>query len=234
MKYLVKFFKFLTFLIVLTINNELFSQDETICFTYPYKNKTYDGIYLNLNQFLENNPIPRSKIMSPYDPERFDYFEKVLSGENVEFVDRTGIIRSFPKKRIWGYANNRNIYVNLKNQFNPIIHLGCICLVIIEESAFKLSNIQLLGGSYGTIYLAIPIYAQKKHSIFIYALESVKLFNYNTASIKLLLADDNELFEEYNNLTKRNQEKLIFKYINCYNTRHPLPIKESYKYRLRK
>ena len=65
-------------------------------------------------------------------------------------------------------------------------------------------------------------YQTKEIRQFILDFETGNVFSYNYNDVKTIFMRDVELFDEFNQLKKRKQKKLLFLYVRKYNERNPL------------
>jgi len=176
-----------------------------IQFSSEYKFK--DGLYLNINDVKNNDPIPLGRVVTDLNINDKDFFNEMILREEIILFDKNGVRVSLPTKEIWGYALNGRLYIMLGGKFQRIIIEGSISHFIASATTF-VSN-------YRT-----PLTSKGK--MFLFDFESNRLTGYSVEALAKLLLRDPVLFPEYISLRKREKKKRMAEFIRRYNANHPL------------
>ncbi len=181
-----------------------------------------DGIYLNFEQVRHNSPITRSQIVTSLDKDDIDFYEKLIKQEYIRFIDR-GMTKIIETRQIWGFCDEGTLYIHLGDDFAKIINKGHLGYFI------AIHKVTYYDRPYYTTYYYDPnvVYPRTSQEMrhFIIDFSTGKIYDFNPQSLlKILKQYDPQLFQEYNNLSRRKQKKLIFYYLRKFNSRHPLTI----------
>lgn len=205
------------FLIVLTItvfNSFLFSQHDSLPF--PSSLNMNDGIFLTYQDFRYNKPIAKNQIISNLNIDQLDFIGKTLKQENFS-VKENNTKTIINTKSVWGYIQNKTLYLNYKNDFYRVPVFGAVCYflanvdvkgVVFPDPMFGPG----VGGTYNTKEL-------REFTLNFY--EGV-VKEFNQSEIEKILQADKELYAEFKNLSKKNQREQISRYIRKFNDSHPV------------
>jgi hypothetical protein len=226
----------------------LMGQDNPGMVKYTPDFKFNDGIYLNFDQVKSNSPIPKSKLLTSLDYNDREFFKKVLEGDKIYFYDNMGVRQDIATNTIWGYSRNGVIYVQIQENFNRITFVGNICHFVADittvdsrynnspygyydpyYSPYGYNNYYSPYNSYYSPYNSYSPYNQSNVSRtemkqYIIDFESGKVMEFDTDNTELLLMKDNQLYEEYIQLSSRKKKELMFVYIRKFNEKNPLYI----------
>jgi hypothetical protein len=181
-----------------------------------------DGIYLDHNQLLNNNPIPKKRIVTEINRTDFDFFSKLINQNKIEYYDEFGIRRTIAVNDLWGFCNRGTIYINWGNEFCRIPVVGAICHFVANITIY---DDRYYTPFYGYNYYATP--AQTSHSeiqqfIMDFKLGKVRL--YDVENLTDMIRSDSLLYNEFINLKSRKQNDLKFLYLRKFNEKYPLYI----------
>lgn len=189
-----------------------------------------EGIYLKFDDLKNQHPTPRERIVTSEDPKAFDFFERVLSAEELSVYDELGNLVPTPVNQIWGYANRGVLYINVEGEFNRIPILGAICHFVAKKTTVHETNVNPTNmyqrNSYYNNYYNGPTakYTTSEMVQFILLLDSGEVMEYTAESVGIALMRDPELHDEYEALSDRKKEKKKFYYIRQFNKRNPLSL----------
>jgi hypothetical protein len=203
-----------------------------------------DGIYLNFDQVKLNRPIPKAKLLTSVDYNDREFFKKILESEKIFFYDDMGVRQDIDRNTIWGYARNGVLYVQIQENFNRITFVGSICHFVADITTYDSRNYYSPYGYYDPYYSPYgysnyynpynsyysPYYSPYNQSNttrtelkqYLIDFESGKVLEFDVENTKLMLMKDNQLYEEYVQLTKKKQKELMFVYIRKFNEKNPL------------
>ena len=201
-----------------------------------------DGIYLNFDQVKLNSPIPKAKLLTSVDFNDREFFKKILASEKIFFYDNMGVRQDIERNTIWGYARNGVIYVQIQENFNRITFVGSICHFVADITTYDSRNYYSPYGYYDPYYSPYgysnyynpynsyyspynqPNTARNELKQYLIDFESGKVLEFDIENTKLLLMKDNQLYEEYVQLSRKKQKELMFVYIRKFNEKNPLYI----------
>lgn len=181
-----------------------------------------DGFYLNFDQVRNNKPILKSKIVSKVNYNAPNFFDAVIASRKIVYYDNLGSRIEINIDKIWGYAKNGSLYININGIFNRITVVGRICHFI---ATIKINQPAFYDPFMGGIGIS-PMSRSGNESTEIRQLildfDTGKLYEYSIESIELILARDPDLYSEFSLLKKRKKKQLKFVYLRKYNDKHPL------------
>lgn len=201
-----------------------------------------DGIYLNFDQVKNNQPIPKAKLLTSVDYNDKDFFKKILEIDKIYFYDDLGIRKEIARNNIWGYARNGVLYVQIQENFNRITFVGSICHFVADITTYDSRYYNPYGyydpyyyspygyNSYYYPYNPYSYYSPYRQSNmsrnelkqYLIDFESGKVLEFDIPNTELLLMKDNQLYEEYVQLSRRKKKELMFVYVRKFNEKNPL------------
>lgn len=210
-----------------------------------------DGIYLNFNQVKENNPVPKSRIVSAIAEDDKDFFNNMLAGKSIRFYDSAGSLNTIKKNTLWGYSSTGVLYIQYDGIFNPVNFPGRISHFLADVTNADSTNYLTADpdyyrqyGNYGypRSYDRYDRYYNRNYQpfangreqlpgqekrIFLQLLldfDSGNILEYNVENLKILLQKDADLYNEYRKLSPGRKRKMMSFYINRFNERNPLEL----------
>jgi hypothetical protein len=201
-----------------------------IQFSSEYKFK--DGLYLNIDDVRNNDPIPLGRVVTDLNKYNKDFFDEMIIKEEIILYDENGVRVSVPTKDIWGYAKNGRLYIMLGGKFQRLIIEGSISHFISSATTYVKTKIgpkdtvmyytttEDLYRSINRKYYYANVSTEGKMSLFDF--ESNILTNYNEDNLGKLLERDSIISSEYESLRKREKKKRMSEFIRRYNANHPL------------
>lgn len=219
----------------------LFGQEKEGMVKYAPDFKFTDGIYLNFDQVKMNSPISKAKLLTSIDYNDREFFKKIFEGDKIYFYDNMGIRQEVPKNNIWGYSRNGVLYVQVQEGFNRITFVGSICHFVADITTYdSRSNYSPYGYydpyyspySYSSYYNPYnPYYSPYRSNMtrnelkqYLIDFESGKVLEFDVENTELLLMKDNQLYDEYVQLSRKKRKDLMFVYIRKFNEKNPLYI----------
>ena len=193
------------------------AQSDSIPYTRDFEFK--EGIYLTIDQFRNNQPIPPSSVISPIPKTELDFLTRVMEKKNVTYIDETGAEQQVASSSIWGYCRNRYLYVNFNQTFNRLNVIGNLCHFT--------SEVMILSAYQDPLYYNHGItnsYNELRQ--FIFCTDSNIVRDFNTLSMEEILKNDGELYEQFMKMKRKEKGNSIFAYLRKYNEKHPLYIKK--------
>jgi hypothetical protein len=214
-----------------------------IKYTPDFKFK--DGIYLNFDQVKLNSPIPKAKLLTSVDYNDREFFKKILEGEKIFFYDNIGVRQEIAKNTIWGYSRNGVLYVQIQDNFNRITFVGNICHFVADITSYDSRSYNSPYGYYDPYYSPYgysnyynpyspynsyyspyrqPGISRNELKQYLIEFETGKVLDFDITNTELLLMKDNQLYEEYVQLSRKKKKDLMFVYIRKFNEKNPLYI----------
>jgi hypothetical protein len=95
------------FVLLFFISGLAFSQSDSLVYTRDFEFK--EGIYLTINQFKSDDPIPPGSIVSAIPKSELDFLTQVLENKKVTYIDEKGVEQQVATASIWGYCRNRTV-----------------------------------------------------------------------------------------------------------------------------
>ena len=204
-----------------------------------------DGIYLNFDQVKLNNPIPKAKLLTSVDYNDREFFKKIFEMDKVYFYDNLGVRQEIPKNSIWGYSRNGVLNIQIQENFNRITFVGSICHFVADITTYDSRYYNSPYGyydpyyspyGYGNYYNPYNSYyspyspyrqsnmARTELKQYVIDFEGGKVLEFDVQNTELLLMKDNELYEEFVQLSRKKKKELMFVYIRKFNEKNPLYI----------
>src|ERR1035437_1782009 len=238
MEKLVKILFILNFIIPTFASIPLIAQDKEGMVKYTSDFKFNDGIYLNFDQVKINKPIPKSKLLTSIDYNDREFFKKLLKNEKIYFYDNMGIRQEVSKNEIWGYARNGVLNIQIQDNFNRITFVGSICHLVADITTYDSRYSNSPYGYYDPYYSSYGYnsyyspygysspyrssMARTELKQYLIDVDSGKLLEFTIDNTELLLMKDNQLYEEYVQLSHKKKKELMFVYIRKFNEKNPL------------
>jgi len=190
--------------------------------------KFVNGIFLNFDYVKNNSPIRPSQIETTKDISSIDFYDIVLSEESIIIFDENGIKQEIIVDEIWGYSNQGVLYVQHNKEFSRVPVVGSLSHFVSMITVQNNSGRDPFNNYYNP-YDFDPMRSSNRYSSssselrqYIIDFETGNIIDFTRKNLKALIVRDAELYEEYNNLRRRKQRKMLFLYLRRYNERNPL------------
>jgi hypothetical protein len=208
-----------------------FPQDSLNMIRYTPEFRFKEGIFLGFDQVKQNNPIPKSSIITTVAYDAPDFFERVLSEKKIQVFDNLGTKQEVPVKNLWGFSRNGVLYINLNDGNYRITIVGSICHFVASLTTYNNSNAYSPYYNYGYPYYNYPYSpyyspysstpSTEMHQ-YMLDFKTGNVLDYDVESLELLLMADPELHDEYAALSSKKQKMMKFLYLRKFNERNPL------------
>jgi hypothetical protein len=222
------------------LSSLLYGQDKEGMVKYTPEFKFTDGIYLNFDQVKQNKPIPKAKLLTSVDYNDREFFKKIFEIDKIYFYDNMGVRQEIPKSSIWGYSRNGVLYVQVQENFNRVTFVGSICHFVADITSYDSRYYDSPYGYdpyyspyYGSYYSPYNSYyspyrqsnlTRNELKQYLIDFESGKILEFDVENTSLLLMKDNQLYDEYVQLSRRKKKELMFVYIRKFDEKNPLYI----------
>lgn len=174
-----------------------------------------EGIYLTVEQFENNTPILKESIVSTQSKTQIDFLSQELELKTITYKDSAGVEQKVETSTLWGYNQNRTIYINFNREFNRVNLIGTLSLFSGLVVQTPMRNEPL-----GDMYAIEPTFTELRQ--FIFDTQSNKIYDFTSKNMELLLKPDAELYAQFVKLKKRAKADSIFIYLRKFNEKHPL------------
>ncbi|MEX2429337.1 MAG: hypothetical protein WD577_13905 [Bacteroidales bacterium] len=206
-------------------------QDPEDMVKYSADFKFREGIYPNFESVKQNNPIPKTRLVTNEDLFSRDFLERVTQEKRIVFYDDFGVKQELNTANIWGYGRNGVLYVNLGSRFHRISFIGSISHFVATLTTY---NSGYYDPYYRHSYYQNPYYRSPSSNYsstevrqYLIDFETGKLMEFDVASVEVLLMRDPELHDEYAALRRKKKKQFKFVYIRKFNERNPLYFPEN-------
>lgn len=198
------------------LSHWVFAQSDSVLYTRDFEFK--EGIYLTIEQFRNNEPIPPSAIVSSIPKTELDFLTQVVEKKKVVYKDRTGAEQEIASASIWGYCRNRTLFISFNQTFNRVNLIGSLChftceVVVLSTYQDPMYYNHGMSNSYNELRQ------------FIFCMDSNLVKDFNTPAMEEILQNDTELYAQFMKMKRKEKGNSIFMYLRKYNEKHPLYIK---------
>lgn len=177
-----------------------------------------EGLYLSAKDLRQNLNIDKQNIKSDLNKEQIEFYSKVTSQQSLTILNSNSTY-TLGVNQIWGYVQNKTLFVNYNGKFFRVPVFGSICYFagVIEVTGYY-------NGVYDPMFGPGGARAVKTQEVreFIMNYYDGRIIPFNMDDLEKLLSRDADLFKEYNALNKRNRKKQASRYIRKYNELHPI------------
>lgn len=194
--------------------------------------KFKDGLYLNIDDLRENDPIPLARIVTDLGSYNKDFINELYSSAKIILYDDYSIQRFIYTKNIWGYSESGRLYIMVGGQFMRIIVQGSISLFTASATTYEKKTFQPRGSSmYSSttedLYRShnrryYYAYVTGESQEYLFDFDSNTLSAYTVEILEKLLVRDAVLFTEYEALRKKDKKNRMGEFIRRYNQNHSL------------
>lgn len=188
---------------------------------YTTEYKFTDGIFLYFDQVKNNTPLPKTRIVTTINYDHPEFFDILLTNNQISYYDNLGQQRSIKTSEIWGYANNGVLYIKNNNTYSRITLLGSISHFVSSYTTYNTSPSVSYGSPY---YNTANNYSSTEMRQYILDFSTGKIYDYTVTNLLLLFMPDTELYDEYNGLRKKKKRQQKFIFLRKFNSRNPLMV----------
>jgi hypothetical protein len=189
------------------------AQTDSVQYTQGFPFKT--GIYLTYEQFRSNAPVPKSAIVSDGDTAKLDFLRLLLTKDQFQWKDTGGVVRTTKTVSIWGYSENKSVFLRWNYTFNRVVVIGSIC-----HFTANVTNYMYTGpGTYPNQQYGTPVESVQQYVLDV---KTGAVYEFNPQTMAYLLQRDAVLYAEYSALKKRQKKDQAFIYLRKYNEKYPL------------
>jgi len=182
------------------------------------------GIYLTLDDFLRNDPLPITRIKYSNGFASIKNLYSLKKSDEIMFHDKYGIRKSKPASEIWGYCTGDNIFVNAGIGFSKLEIIGSISYFIADILVEQIDpQATMSGGS--SAFASQPRYSYERQSVILNTATG-QMLESSPRNLEKFIEADSSLHDLYSGLKGKEQQKQIIQVISDYNIRHPFVFKQ--------
>ncbi len=184
------------------------------------------GIYLNFEDFSNNDPISVEAIETHLDYSSRDFFVLLYKEGRIVYT-REDVKYEIDSRKIWGYFDGQSLYLNrlifpygwteesekLDYPYARVMKLGTISLIYYIRNYKP----QL----YTTLLSQYSVVTQKSRPMqFLLDMRNGKILRATLRNFEYLIKDDEELWNEFK-ASKEDKEIKMYLFLESYNIRNP-------------
>lgn len=174
-----------------------------------------DGFYLTYADFRRNRAIEKEAVVTEMDRDQLEFMGKLMNQEKIVYR-RDGAVQSVDPRIIWGFFQNKTLYVNYKEEFYRVPVFGSICYLVASVTIYS-------GGFYDpTFGYVVTPGRGKEIREFIMNYYDGEITELKSGRVEELLSRDAALYAEYKALSRRRQREQLYRYIRRFNESHPV------------
>lgn len=189
------------------------AQPDSIAYSRDYE--FTEGFFLAVDQFKNNDPILKSSVISGIPKNQLDFMKQLVEQKNIVFTDSKGVEQKIETLTVWGYCQNRSVYINFNKQFNKLIVIGTLChFTAMVATSIGFRDPMGYGAGLNNTVDELRQY--------VFDTKTNKVFDFNVKNMEMLLKNDTILYDQFMALKKREKPDVIFVYLRKFNEKHPL------------
>ncbi|MBL7917693.1 MAG: hypothetical protein JNM96_04800, partial [Bacteroidia bacterium] len=85
-----------------------------------------DGLYFTHSDFRKNSPLTKNNINTDLNKEQLDFYYKITSFDKINYT-QSGTTYTIESKTIWGFVQNKTLFLNYNGVFYRVPVFGSIC-----------------------------------------------------------------------------------------------------------
>lgn len=182
----------------------------------PFDLNIADEVFLTYSDFRHNHGVLKEQIISSNNKEQLDFVGKSLEKETFVYSENKQSI-TVNTKTIWGFFQNKTLYVNYKGSFYRVPVFGAICYLV--------ATVEIVGvGFYDPMFGPGTGSGGRRQEIreFLINFYDGIVVEFKLEDAEFLISRDKTLYDEFKKLNRRKQREQISRYIRKYNELHPV------------
>jgi hypothetical protein len=180
-----------------------------------------EGLYLDFKNFIQNKPIPKSKIVTDMDRDDIDFMHQLTAQKTIKYIDTAGKEQSIEPEKLWGYSKNNGVFIYYAKAFNRVSLIGTLCHFTASILQYVSSPGYGYGGM-GGMGMGSRTMVTQELKQFMIDTPSGNVYDFTQDNMVLIMQSDPALLDEFNALKKKEKRESLFLYLRKYNQRHPL------------
>jgi hypothetical protein len=199
--------------------NTQIKSDSLVMYSPEYK--FAEGFYPDFESVKKNSPIPKGRIISDYDYNDNNFFENTVLQKKIYYFDNLGNRLEILTSRLWGYAKNGALYINIDDGFYRITLVGSIChFIAYHTDTYNTSYYDPYSVSYP--YYPGATSSSTEMMQYLFDFNTGRVVNYDVEGLEVLIMTDARLHDEFMQLSSRKKKQMLFVYLRKFNERNPL------------
>lgn len=179
-----------------------------------------EGLYLDYIQFRENRPVTKQQIKTDIDTSQLDFFTKIVSQKQITIITPGGEQTLFPKE-LWGYFQNGILYIYYDNAFYKVPVLGAISYFIGTQEVTYYTGVGMGMGYPYAMGGGVPVKTREVKD-FLLDYYTGKVYPFSIEQLEELFKKDDEIYNEFRQLSRKQKKKKYSYYIRKFNEKHPI------------
>jgi hypothetical protein len=192
------------------------SSPDSVAYSRDYEFK--EGFFLTAEQFRTNSPILKNSVVSGYPKSEVDFMTQMLEQKFLTYKADDGSEQKVETSSLWGYCQNRSIFIYFNNDFHRLNVIGTLCHFTAAINTSITYNDPM--NTYG-------INTSNEMRQYIFDTRTDKILEFVVNNMEVIMEDDPELLSEFTKLKKRKKADSIFIYLRKYNEKHPFYLPRS-------
>jgi hypothetical protein len=186
---------------------------DSVLYTKDFKFR--EGIYISYEAFRNNDPVPRSSLVTTIDSSRLDQIRLLVHEEKkIKYRNSAGKIEEVPTLSLWGFSENNGVYINYNAGFFRIVVMGSLCHFTATYTDYRTTDPTATQTEW-----QYPVETTRQYVLDI---KTGQVIDFNLPSMETIFQRDPVINAEFTALHKRKKKELLFYYLRMYNERHPL------------
>ncbi len=211
----------------LVTNPGIAQQGDSTLVQYSPDYQFREGIFLTFDQVKNNDPLPKSRLLTTIDYNDREFFQKLFNEEKIFYFDDFGMKKELESSDVWGYSKNGVLYIQLGGGFHRITIIGSICHFLAAITSYD-------GQYYDPYYDRYAFYdyyyynrppnnyTKTEVRQFLLDFQTGEVVDYDVQNLEVILMKDPELYDEYAALSRRKRKQQKFLFIRKFNERNPI------------
>ena len=206
------------------------SNSSMVTYTPDYKFK--DGLYVSFEDFKNNSPIEKSKIIAPHlNRKDYNFIATLVEEKIIKIYDQLGAEKEIKPKNLWGFCDNGNIYINMDQNFSRLPYIGSLSHFVADKTTYNqnYNNPSYYNRNYYNQYNSYGQPTTTRTELYQYLLnmDTGGIEEYTLEAVEIALMKDPELHDEFMDLKRKKRRQKMFFYLRKYNQKNPLLVPKN-------
>jgi hypothetical protein len=181
------------------------------------------GIYMSIEEFLKNDPsIPYYFEVHNY-PADYNVNPDERNSYVLSYCDDMGYRKVVSASEAWGYCDGEGVYVSFQGRAYELVHLGAISILRYKQHSNRNSIAQI----FSLYALGRSVMNMDKCQDVLFNLRSDSVIIPTARNIRNLIAEDAELYRDYQRERNMDYFERNLVYLQKYNEKYPVTITNS-------
>jgi len=183
-----------------------------------------EGFYLSLDQLQQNAPFLTDCIIHPAKEIEPDYFQQVLSNDTLYAqCTPSDTLSKFGRNELLGVCIEGVLYLQAYEEFYRVLNFGTLTYFITTNplSGAQMPRSRIAMNSWG-VGMSVGEPTVDVAREFILDTRSGEAAEFLWQNLATAIASDQELYNRYMSLKKRERKRLVHVYLRAFNDRNPI------------